>query len=185
VSDGLTADEVVAHARARPARLGAGRLICIDGPAGSGKTTLADAVSALTGAQVVHLDDLYAGWTGLFDVDPQVLGALAPLVDGAAGSYRRYDWGEDRYAESHQVDPAPFLVLEGVGAGNRAWSHLVSTLVWVEAPAPVRLSRGLARDGAMHHELWIGWMRDEDRLFAEQGTRARADLVLDTSPGIP
>src|SRR4051812_4977918 len=45
-------------------RCGAVRLVCVDGPAGSGKTTLAAGIEAelsLTGAActVVHLDDLY------------------------------------------------------------------------------------------------------------------------------
>ncbi len=44
-------------------RCGSTRLVCIDGPAGSGKTTLAEALSeVLDGAPVVHMDDLYEGW---------------------------------------------------------------------------------------------------------------------------
>ena len=43
---------------ARPPTLGRGRLLCVDGPAGSGKTTLADEVRAITGAPVVHMDNL-------------------------------------------------------------------------------------------------------------------------------
>lgn len=175
-----TAADVAAHAQRRPALLGSTRLVSIDGPAGSGKTTLARAVGALTGAEVVHLDDLYPGWEGLFDVEPHVLGILDPLSADRTGSYRRYDWAAGDYAETHRVGPAPLLVLEGVGAGNRAWRHLVSTLVWVEADAPTRLARGLARDGEATRALWERWMADEDRLFAEESTRACADLVVAT-----
>lgn len=177
-----TAADVVAHAQKQPARLGSTRLVCIDGPAGSGKTTLAGAVHTLTGAAVVHMDDLYPGWDGLFEVVPHVLEILTPLAAGRAGAYRRYDWVAGEYAESRRVEPAPLLVLEGVGSGNRAWRQWVSTLVWVEAPAQARLSRGLERDGAGVREKWLAWMRDEERLFGEEGTRAAADLVVDTSP---
>ena len=38
----------------RPATLGAGRLVCVDGPAGSGKTTLGAALAERTGAQLIH-----------------------------------------------------------------------------------------------------------------------------------
>jgi dephospho-CoA kinase len=72
-------------------------------------------------------------------------------------------------------------VLEGVGSGNRAWRRLVSTLVWVEAPPDVRLSRGLERDGVDVREKWLQWMADEAELFEEEATRAAADLVVDTS----
>jgi uridine kinase len=38
-------------------------IITIDGPAGSGKTTLAQKlVNDLSDAQVIHMDDLYEGW---------------------------------------------------------------------------------------------------------------------------
>jgi uridine kinase len=174
------AADVVAHALGRPALLGTTRLVSIDGPAGSGKTTLARAVAALTGAVVVHMDDLYPGWEGLFEVGPQVLGIVTPLSAGRTGSYRRYDWVAGEYAETHEVAPAPLLVLEGVGSGNRPWRHLVSTLVWVEADPPTRLARGLARDGQAWRGHWERWMADEDRLFAEEKTRVRADLVVTT-----
>ena len=45
------ATRVVQHTLARPPTLGAGRLVCVDGPAGSGKTSLADAVARRTDAQ--------------------------------------------------------------------------------------------------------------------------------------
>src|SRR3546814_12089505 len=53
--------------RSRPAQPGGGRLLCIDGPAGSGKTTLAEGISdAFPGSSlVIHMDDLYLGWSGL------------------------------------------------------------------------------------------------------------------------
>jgi uridine kinase len=174
------AAEVLAHARSRPATLGTGRLVAVDGPAGSGKTTLAAEVATLAGAPVLHLDDLYPGWDGLFDVDPAVLGVLEPLAAGRPGRYRRYDWYAGEHRESHEVEPSPLLVLEGVGAGNRAWEQWVTTLVWVEAAPEAREARALARDGQSLREHWDGWTRDEARLFSEQGTRARADLVVRT-----
>jgi uridine kinase len=178
----IGAADVVAHALGRPPTLGAGRMVCVDGPAGSGKTTLAADVAALTAAPVVHLDDLYPGWDGLFAVDRAVLDLLRPLAEGRTGRYRRWDWYAGAYAETRDVEPGPLLVLEGVGAGNRAWADLVTTLVWVEAPPEMRRARALERDGDGLLEHWAGWTRDERRLFAEQDTRARADLVVETGP---
>ena len=176
-----TAADVLAYALARPATLGAGRLVCIDGPSGSGKTTLAAQVVSLGGARVVHLDDLYPGWEGLFDVADAVLDLLRPLARDRVGSYRRWDWTASRYAETRHVEPGPLLVLEGVGSGNRAWERWITTLVWVEAPAEARLARSIARDGEAARQHLVAWAQDEARLFAREGTRARADLLLDTA----
>ena len=71
-------------------------------------------------------------------------------------------------------------MLEGVGAGNRSWEELITTLVWVEAPEDVREVRGVERDGPAVLAHWRAWARDEQRLFREQGTRGRADLVVHT-----
>ena len=186
-----TAADVVRRALAAPARLGTGRLLCIDGPAGSGKTTLAaDVVAAVpadTSVRVVHLDDVYPGWDGLVEgVRRAGSDLLGPLTRGGTGRYRRYDWTAGAVDGWCEVAPADLLVLEGVGAGSADPGHM-SLLVWVEAPPDVRLARGLDRDLALPgqpsdpEELranWLRWVADEDALHGKDRTRERADLVV-------
>jgi uridine kinase len=161
--------------------LGDSRLICVDGPAGSGKTTLAAAISERSGAPVIHMDDLYPGWDGLPKVADQLESLLRPLAAGGAGSYRRYDWHEGRLAETVTVTapPAELLVLEGVGSGSRVVADLVTVLVWVEAPYDLRMRRGIERDGDAFEPYWLAWAEAERTHFTAEGTRARADLILD------
>jgi hypothetical protein len=175
-----TASIVLSLLAERPPTLGEGRLVCIDGPAGSGKTTLTAAVAAeRPAARVVHMDDLYDGWDGLPRLTAQLDGLLRPLGRGEAGSYRRYDWHAGRYAETVTVAPGPLLVLEGVGSGSRAHADLITVLAWVEAEPDLRLRRGLARDGAALADRWRRWAADEGLLFRREGTAERADLVVD------
>lgn len=180
------AARVLALADGRAPTLGTGRLVCVDGPAGSGKTTLAAAVAALRpGTPVVHMDDLYDGWDGLPRLGEQLAGLLRPIAHGEPGRYRRFDWHAGRYAETHTVAPGPLLVLEGVGAGSRAHADLTTLLAWVSAPADLRLRRGLERDGAAMAARWRQWMVDEDAHFAADGTNDRADLLVDGSGAAP
>ena len=167
--------------RARPAAYGGGRLLCIDGPSGSGKTTLAAAVAELVpGSRVIHMDDLFEGWGGLPTVDAQLDGLLRPIAAGRPGHYRRYDWHSGAYAETVTVDPAPLLVLEGVGSGSLVVADLVTALVWVEAARELRMRRGLERDGEAFAPHWEAWAVAEQEHFARHGTRGRADLVVAT-----
>ncbi len=172
----------------RPATLGGARLLCIDGPGGSGKTTLARAVAERTGAHVVHMDDLYDGWSGLPRVDAQVATLLRPLAEGRPGRYRHYDWDADAWAGTVEVDhpgPGGLLVLAGGASGSRACAARPTGLVWVEAPRDVRRARGLARDGAHLREVWLGWQASEDEHFAHERTRERADLVVSGTASRP
>ena len=164
-----------------PPTLGTGRLVCIDGPAGSGKTTLAAALaSVVPDAHVVHCDELLQGWRGLPGLAATVEALVRPLAAGGTGHWRRWDWHADGWAETHRVEPGGLLVLEGVGAWAPGIADLVGLLVWVEAGSEVRLARGIDRDGEQMRPHWDQWRVDEDALFARLGTRARADLVAVT-----
>jgi uridine kinase len=170
----------------RPATLGSGRLVCVDGPAGSGKSTFAELLAHGPDGprgHVVHVDDLLEGWSGLATVDVQLDTLLRPLASGEAGHYRRYDWLSAAWAETVAVEPVPLLVVEGVGSGAARFDDLRTVLVWLEAPYDVRLRRGLDRDGAAFAPHWEQWARDERELFGREHTRERADVVVDgTAP---
>lgn len=175
------ARQVADRVLAAPPTLGTGRLVCLDGPGGSGKTTLSAALAAVVpDAQVVHCDELLRGWHGLPGLASTIEELVAPLAAGRSGRWRRWDWLADGWAELHEVTPGGLLVLEGVGSWSPAIADLVGVLVWVEVTSAVRLERGLARDGEQMRPRWEQWRRDEDDLFARLDTRAHADLVIDT-----
>jgi uridine kinase len=181
----------VTHARlvleltqSRPPSLGDRRLICVDGPAGSGKTTLGAELATLCDAPVLHMDDMYEGWTGLPRIADQLATLLGPLAEGEAGSYRRWDWHAGGWAETVRVLPTPLLVLEGVGSGSASIASLITVLAWVEVPRDLRLARGLERDGPAVADHWRQWAVDEQELFSRERTRERADVVLDGRVGL-
>ena len=178
------ADLLIWSTLMRPPTLGTARLVCVDGHAGSGKSTLGEELAAVAATQgsadLVHLDDLLDGWEGLADVAATLeRDVLRPLVEGRSGHYRRYDWGEKRFSERVEVTPVDLLVVEGVGAGARSHAALVTTLVWVDAPAALCLERGIARDGESLRPQWLRWREQELEVFRRERTRHRADVVVD------
>jgi hypothetical protein len=173
--------------RAAPARLGTVRLVCIDGPAGSGKTTFAGRLADALGpaAVVLHLEDLYAGWTLTGAVARLSAGVLRPLAEGRPGASHRYDWPTARFApEPVAVGVPEVLVVEGCGSAPRALDPWTTLRVWVQAPDELRLARGLARDGADLAPQWRRWLATEAAEFAAEGTRARCDLAVDGAAGV-
>lgn len=165
-------------------RLGPVRLVCIDGPACAGKTTLAHRLAgALGGCPLIHMDDLYEGWDGLPSVGARLrTWVLDPIGAGRPGRFRRYDWAAGAYAEWHEVPLAPALVVEGVGAAARVVDAVSVLRMWVEAPEATRFARGLSRDGGAFGPHWSRWADAERRHFAVERTRARAHLILDGAP---
>jgi uridine kinase len=186
ISAGAAVAQIVELIAAAPARAGGTRVLAIDGPSGSGKTSLSGAIqAALDTPTIVHLEDFYPGWDGLAEVVPRLVEwVLEPLARGEPAGYRRYDWIRDEYAEWHPVTTTPVLIVEGVGAGSRPCARYLSGLVYLDAPELVRFERAMARDGENFRPHWDRWARQERELFAANDPITRADLVLDTDPGV-
>lgn len=165
-------------------RLGVVRLVTVDGPSGSGKTSLARRLCrALRRVPTVHLDHLYEGWSGLDGVAGNLDSwVLTPLRHGMPGQHLVYDWHRGCYAEWREVPLAPALIIEGVGAGQRQFTDLAVLRIWVEAEQTLRRERSLRREGPEQAMALQRFWDDEDRHFMVEGTRARADLVIDGAP---
>jgi uridine kinase len=184
-STAVSVTDLAARVASAAPLLGPVRLVCVDGPAGSGKTTLADRLAGAlrdggSRVAVMHLDDLYEGWSGLGGVWDRVEAQLlAPLGRGEPGRWQRYDWTQGRFAEWHDLPTPDVLVLEGCGAAPRDVDGRAVLRLYVEAPPRLRLRRGLERDGEAMRPEWVRWQVLEAAQFATEQTRERADLVVD------
>lgn len=182
---GDVAAEIAAAVAAREPVNGI-RIVGIDGPSGSGKSHLAARLARLLDAPIIEIDDFvswdcFAGWWPRFESQ-----VLAPLLAGRDARFQARDWN-DWYGSSlgeWKSQPwAPTIILEGVTCTRRETVGRIVYSVWVDAPAALRLARGMARDTtfAGKDELWARWMAEEDEFFATDGTRERADIIVDTS----
>lgn len=167
-------------------RLGAVRVVAIDGPSGSGKSVLAERVVGELRAGGVDValvaTDHFATWDEPVAWWPRLVsGVLEPLAAGRAGEYRCIEWVNGMPAGGSRivVEVPEVLVLEGVSAGRRSVRGRLSALVWVECPdAGERLERAVSRDGEACREPLRAWQRFEEGWFAVDGTRDAADVRL-------
>ncbi|MEU9131405.1 hypothetical protein AB0D08_25415 [Kitasatospora sp. NPDC048540] len=150
------ADALLRSARTR----GSTRIAAIDGPGGSGKTTLAAAVCArLDGSVVVHVDDFYRpmsdrererldaeqGYHRYFDWERLRDQVLAPLRDGRAARYRIYDWSTGRLGEWRETAPGGVVIVEGVYSARPELAPWYDVTSYVEVPRDLCLQRVRAR----------------------------------------
>jgi uridine kinase len=104
------------------------------------------------------------------------------LAAGRAGRYQRYDWGEDRLAEWHEVTADAIVLVEGVYSTSELLRRYIDYTIWVDCPYELRLRRGIERDGEAMRALWVEhWMPSEDRYVEAERPDTRADLAIDGS----
>lgn len=141
-----------------------GPAICaIDGPAGAGKSTMADTLCPPNWT-LIRLDDVYPGWEGL-DAGISVLQRelVGPLLGGRVGRWPRWDWHAGRVADWVPVAAGSRILLEGCGAVAAASAGPEPNervlRLWLDAPAQVRAERLRQRDGEQFDPFWPIWER--------------------------
>lgn len=179
-------NDLIRHAsalRALPPSCGPVRLIAVDGHAGSGKSTLASRLSAaLDGAPVLRLDDL-ASHAELFTWTCRLLDqVILPLSRGERARYAPYDWTARTFGPPRVLEPAPVVVVEGVGAGRRALRPYLARLWWMELGAEESWERGRHRDGPALSAFWDGWTVAETEHFSADPSRPYADVLVRQLP---
>ncbi|HEX7835187.1 MAG TPA: hypothetical protein VF479_06930 [Pseudolysinimonas sp.] len=166
--------ESIASLAAVAAASGTRPVVLIDGRSGAGKTTLAERLAPLLGAQLVSLDDLYPGWGGLEAGSAAVRETVLRDVDPG---WTRWDWASGEPAEWHPVDPAAPIVIEGCGALSRANRAIATFGIWIEVGAAERRRRALEREpGFAPH--WAEWARQEREFAAREHPKSLADQVV-------
>ena len=164
------------------ASLGSTILICIDGRAGSGKTTCALGLKAhLPHAEIIHMDDLYEGWTNALDrrlsdrIETQI---IEPLMNDQNVRYQRFDWNSNSFAQWVEVPKTRLLILEGVGSAQLSVRKHAALTIWISIDAATGAQRVLARDGDISAGNIAQWQIQEDEHFEINQTPLMCDLTF-------
>ena len=161
-------------------------IIAIDGPAGAGKTTLADHLAAALSlkykVQIIHMDDLYNGWVDAFDhhLSDALIAIAKSHGKGEKLSISRYNWHEGAYSAAEEVPQADLLIFEGVGSSQSAIRKSLTATIWLEIDREQGLERVIARDGAANSSEMSQWLLLQEEYFIREDCENSADFILTT-----
>ena len=159
-------------------------LLAIDGPAGAGKTTLAAQLekeySARGSVRVIHLDDLYSGWTTALGNDlTEVLDRLASAhLAKQPCTVRIFSWTAMCFDHEEVIEPTDVLILEGVGAAQGIVRDAGAITYWIDVAPEIGLQRVLERDGSVVEPYMHQWQIDQEKHFARDETRENCEFKL-------
>jgi uridine kinase len=159
-------------------------IIAIDGPAGAGKTTLAEHLSAALSLKykcaTLHMDDLYNGWETPFDhhLTDALIGASQAHQNSQTLSLSRFNWSTGQYGPAIEVPKSDILILEGVGSSQSSVRAYLTASIWIDIEPATGLERVLRRDGDSISQHMQRWLTMQEEHFRDNDSQNAADFVL-------
>jgi len=167
-------------------KCGQTKIIVIDGPAGSGKTTLAKSLSGLLeNCPIIHMDEIYEGWENA--LSPKTFKDLVewiinPLLENNSIEYIKYDWNLEQRIEKVVINNSKVMIIEGVGSSSFEVSKHASLKLWIEVNKETGINRVLTRDGLRIQEQMKTWQSQESKFFIENNSKENSDIWIDGDP---
>lgn len=172
------------------------RIIAIDGGGGAGKTTFAEELQKeIPGSFIVEVDDFYRPpqlRTPLpstkvinhnFDWDRFRTVVLEVVKSNRDVRYQLYDFKKGTLSgKVLSVPRDATIIVEGVWSLQKAFIDFYDYCIWLEAPAEMRLQRGLSRDGEDKRQIWEQeWVPIDEYYKETQKPHLQANIVVDSA----
>jgi uridine kinase len=167
-------------------KCGQTKIVVIDGPAGSGKTTLAKSLSRLfENCPIIHMDEIYEGWENALlkktsnDLTDWIIN---PLLESKTIEFIKYDWNLEKRIEKVVINLPNVLIIEGVGSSSFEISQHACLKLWIEVNKDTGINRVLTRDGQQIQEQMKKWQSQESKFFSENNSKENSDIWIDGDP---
>ncbi len=166
-------------------------IIGISGFGGSGKSTIARALSKELGAPIIGVDEFWKAtdnidynlWENI-DFNRLKTEVLEPYAQGNRQiSYGVFNWDENKVTKTHTVKSDGILIVEGVGLFRAELMKYLAFAIWIDCPIEIAIARGKKRDkeeyGVDHDKNWDGvWKKNDLQYYNEFSPHKSADIVV-------
>ena len=160
-------------------------IVLIDGRAGSGKSTFAEALQQQlfrdgeSAPRVIHMDNIFEGWDGLaLGSDYMVRFILQPLTRRETASWQDWSWVKNQRSSWREFSGGTPLIVEGCGSLTERSKEHADISIWLEASEETRRERWIQRE--RHLEKFDFWAAQELDFYAREKSQSLADLVIKT-----
>jgi uridine kinase len=160
-------------------------IVLIDGRAGSGKSTFAEALQQQlfrdgeSAPRVIHMDSIFEGWDGLaLGSDYMVRFILQPLARQETASWQDWSWVKNQRTSWREFSGGTPLIIEGCGSLTERSKEHADIFIWLEASEETRRERWIQRE--RHLEKFDFWATQELDFYAREKSQSLADLVIKT-----
>jgi uridine kinase len=178
--------DLVQNVNSSSKKCGKTKIVVIDGPAGSGKTTLAKSLSGLLeNCPIIHMDEIYEGWENALSPKTSqdlVEWIINPLLEDKSIEYIKYDWHLEQRIEKVVINNPKVMIIEGVGASVSEISKHACLKLWIEVNEETGINRVLTRDGLQIQEQMKKWQTQESKFFIENNSKENSDIWIDGDP---
>jgi uridine kinase len=178
--------DLVQNVNSSSKKCGQTKIVVIDGPAGSGKTTLAKSLSGLLeNCPIIHMDEIYEGWENALSPKTSqdlVEWIINPLLESKSIEFVKYDWYLEKRIEKVVIYLPKVLIIEGVGSSSFDISKHACLKLWIEVNKETGINRVLTRDGQQIQEQMKQWQTQESKFFLKNNSKEKSDIWIDGDP---
>ncbi|MRG84925.1 uridine kinase family protein [Salinibacillus xinjiangensis] len=168
-------------------------ILAIDGRCASGKSTLAEEISAQIDCNLFHMDDFFLPFErktkerlaepgGNVDYERFIKEVMQPLKENKPVTYRKYNCSIGSLTEALHFPKKKINIIEGVYALHPALQSLYDYKTFLTVNPSIQKERILKRNGQKMLEKFIHqWIPLEERYFTALEIEYLCDVVIDTS----
>ena len=166
-------------------------IIAIDGRCGSGKTTLANAISEDFNCNVFHMDDFYLPLEkrtkerldesgGNIDRQRFLEEVIVPARNGEAVFYKAFDCKLQSLKPTVTMKPKSIVIIEGSYSCHNDFYALYDLHVFLTISPETQKERIIKRNGEDGYKAFENkWIPFEEKYFKEQEVKSKCELVFE------
>ena len=166
-------------------------IIAIDGRCGSGKTTLANAISEDFNCNVFHMDDFYLPLEkrtkerldesgGNIDRQRFLEEVIVPARNGEAVFYKAFDCKMQSLKASVTMKPKSIVITEGSYSCHNDFYALYDLHIFLTISSETQKERIIKRNGEDGYKAFENkWIPFEEKYFKEQDVKSKCELIFE------